>query len=478
MNRQFNRRDFLKGLGGIAGLTLVGGGSLRTALAQQMASDEVWKQASGTTIQFISENTPPTSAIRADLASFKELTGINVNITEMQLGALVQKVALDFGAGRSAFDVIYADPYQVLAPYHQGLADLNAFIGDDSLPSVPQGIGDFIPTQLAAAGRFGESDSLYTLPYDCPTMIWIYRRDLFEKYRDRMKQDLGFDPMPSDSTTWEQYYQIAGWFGQGNASEVEYGTGHMAQQYDSLMCDFSNVLFAYGGDYFDNGQHIGLVGSESPGASQLTSDASLEAARFYQKLLKVAHPGSTSWDWTGVANAFKNGEFAMMPEFHEFAGDLESSDLGGKIGYAPLPKGPVRSANLWGGTGIGINANASPEAQKAAWLFLVWATSPQTQLAGLKSEVGGGTPTRQSVYDMPEVKAAGQPPSDMPNMLTADTMLTAWKEDHIGLRPKIAQWNEVDTVVFTQLSKMLAGQMGPEEAMQGAKQRIDSIVGA
>ncbi|WP_207233593.1 hypothetical protein [Salinicola tamaricis] len=63
---QFKRRDILKGMGGLAGLSLMGAGALRTALAQGMASDEAWKQASGTTIQFISENTrrrrrsPPT----------------------------------------------------------------------------------------------------------------------------------------------------------------------------------------------------------------------------------------------------------------------------------------------------------------------------------------------------------------------------------------------------------------------------------
>ncbi|QEL10054.1 sugar ABC transporter substrate-binding protein [Kushneria phosphatilytica] len=478
MSYQFGRRDFLKGLGGMAGLSLMGAGAWRTALASQMGSSEAWQQASGTTLQFISENTPPTSAIAANLEPFKKLTGINVNITEMQLGALVQKVALDFGSGRSAYDIIYADPYQVVAPYHQGLVDLNRFIGDDSLPSIPKGVDDFIPTQLAAAGRFGNREELYTLPYDCPTMIWIYRKDLFDKYHDQMQQDLGFAPTPSADTTWEQYYQIAKWFNGDTASEVKYGTGHQAQQYDSLMCDFSNVLFAYGGDYFANGQQVGLIGTDDPGPCQLENDASMAAAEFYRKLLKIAHPGSTSWDWTGVANAFQNGEFAMMPEWHEFAGSLESSDLKGKVGYAPLPKGPARSANLWGGTGIGINANASEDVQKAAWLFLVWATSPQTQLAGLKSDVGGGTPTRQSVYDMPEVKKASHPPTDMPNMLTADTMLTAWQDDHIGLRPKIPQWNEVDTVIFTQLSKMLAGQQDAAQTMKLAKQRIDRIVGA
>jgi multiple sugar transport system substrate-binding protein len=477
MTFTMNRRSMLKGFGGAAGIAMFSAGDIRTALAQQMGDDKMWKQVSGTKIQFISENTPPTTAIAANLQPFKDLTGVDVNITQMELGALVQKVALDFGAGRSTFDVIYADPYQVLAPYREGLVDLNKFLNDSSLPKVPKGIGDFIPTQLDAAGRFGNDKALYALPYDCPTMIWIYRKDLFEKYHDRMQKDLGFDPTPSDKITWDQYYQIAKWFNDAKIPEVKYGTGHQAKQYDSLMCDFTNVLFAYGGAYFANGDEVGLIGTAKPGACKLDSPAALEAAAFYKKLLKIAHPGSTSWDWTGVEEAFKNSEIAMMPEWHEFAGDLETV-LRGKVGYAPLPTGPVRSANLWGGTGIGVNTNASPEVQKAAWLFLVWATSPETQLAGLTGKVSGGTPTRTSVYEMPEVKKNSHEPTTMPNMLTADTMQIAWDSKHIGLRPKIPQWNEADTVVFTQLSKMLAGDLSSEDAMKTTKQRIDQIVGA
>jgi hypothetical protein len=43
----------------------------------------------------------------------------------------------------------------------------------------------------------------------------------------------------------------------------------------------------------------------------------------------------------------------------------------------------------------------------------------------LKSKVGGGTPTRQSVYEMAEVKKAEEGPSDMPNMLAAKVALFA-----------------------------------------------------
>ena len=154
----------------------------------------MWKQFSGTTLNFVSENTSPTTAIAANLNPFRELTGINVNVLQLELGALVQKVALDIGSGEGAYQVVYADPYQIMAPYHEALADLNEFNNDDNLPSIPKGIDDFIPTQLAAAGRFGNEKNLYALPYDCPTMIWMYRKDLFHKYGDQMSQDLGFDP--------------------------------------------------------------------------------------------------------------------------------------------------------------------------------------------------------------------------------------------------------------------------------------------
>ena len=269
--------------------------------------------------------------------------------------------------------------------------------------------------------------------------------------------------------------------------KVEHGKSHNDFQvgFGRVVTDYATIAYFCDiyikDEYQDRGLGRFLVQTmmDDPRISKLAMLLRTRptTAAFYKKLLKIAHPGSTSWDWTGVEEAFKNSELAMMPEWHEFAGDLETV-LRGRVGYAPLPTGPVRSANLWGGTGIGVNINASPEVQKAAWLFLVWATSPETQLAGLTGKVSGGTPTRTSVYEMPDVKKNSHEPTTMPNMLTADTMQIAWDPKHIGLRPKIPQWNEADTVVFTNLSKMLAGELSSEDAMKTTKQRIDQIVGA
>ena len=468
------RREFLRIAGaGIAGTSLpwlagCGGGS---GSSQASIGGGEWKQFSGMSLSFISENTPPTSAIAANLKPFKDLTGIDVSISQLELTAVQQKVALDFGSRTGQYQIVYADPYNIMVPLRDGLVDLTKFIDDDSLPSVPKGLDDFISTQLDAAGRF--EDALLTLPYDCPTLIWCYRKDLFEKYHDRMQQDLGFDPTPSLSVTWEQYYRIAEWFNE-NVEEVSYGTGHQARQFTSLTDDFANVLWAYGGDFFENGEKVGRFGATDPGPCTLDRPEAIQAATFYKKLIGVAHPGSTSWDWNDLAEAFGAGQVAMCPEWHEFAAAWwVPGGLEGKVGFSPLPTGPARSANHYGGTGIGVNRYASEDEQKAAWLFVVWATSPKLQLLDLKSSVGGGTPTRKSVYELPEVKKNETPPTSMPNILTAPTMREAWAPENIGLRPKTPTWNQCDAVIYTELSKMLAGGKSPEEAMRAAKRGVD-----
>jgi multiple sugar transport system substrate-binding protein len=434
-----------------------------------------WRQYAGTTLNFISENTAPTSAIAANIKPFTDLTGITVKFSQLELTALVQKVALDFASGIGAYDVVYADPYQVLAPYSAAMAELNAFNEDPDLPKI-QDLDDFIPTQLDAAGRFVDREKIYALPYDAPTLVWMYRKDIFEKHRARMQDDLGFDPMPSDDSTWQQFYEISNWIRKNASDDVPYGSGHQAKQHDSLMNDFSNVLWAYGGDYFDNGPDVGRYGSDDPGEPLLDRPESIEGAEMYRKLVSIAHPASTGWDWTGLAEAFMAGEVAMGAEWHEFAAGVETSKIAGKVGYARLPRGPKRSANMYGGTGIGINGVAPERQQKAAWLFVNWATSPETQLSNLKSKVGGGTPTRTSIYELPEVQAARKPPSSMPNVLTTDAVFEAWKPENIGLRPKIAAWNECDTVIFTQLSKMLAGKQSAEQCMRNAKEGFEGAI--
>ena len=470
----FSRRKLLLGGASTAALLALpgcGGGESDTPTGTNSSGDP-WKQFSGTSINFISENTSPSAAIAANLGPFEQLTGIKVNIQQMDLDKVVEKCKLDFSSGTAQNQVIYADPYQILAPLADGLADLNELIESDKYPAVEKGVEDFIPTQMACLGKYLDADKIYALPYDAPTMIWHYRKDLFEKYADKMESDLGFDPMPSEATTWDQYYEIGEWFNKNGKSDVKYGIGAQAKQHDALQSDFTNVLLAYGGEYFEKGQELGGISSEDPGAVTVGSDAGVKAATFYKKLIKIAHPSSTTWDWTGLADAFTAGEVAMCANWHEFAAG-EEKVFPGEVGYALLPKGPARRAHNFGGTGIGINANAKDAELGAAWLFVNWATSPETQLMSLGSKVGGGTPTRTSVYEMPEVQAeVTKSPSKYPNIRTAPVVLEAWKPENIGYRPKVPQWVQVNTIIFTELSKMLTQDGDPAATVAAMQDQI------
>ncbi|MBB6690278.1 extracellular solute-binding protein [Cohnella xylanilytica] len=446
-----------------------------------------WKQFSGTQLNFISENTPPSSALAANIGIFEKATGIQVNIEQSNLDIVAEKVGLDFNARNANYQLIYADPYQILSKQSKNLADLNDFNNDPSLPHIPGGLEDFIESQLQADGYMGDTEHLYALPYDSPTMVLAYRKDVFDKYKDQFQQEKGYDWTPSANMTWDQYYEISSWINDkvksGAISEVKYGSGHEAKQHDSLQADFSNVLGAYGADYFE-GENLGSVGAARPGKSLLTSPEAVEAATMYKKLLDIAAPGSKTWDWTGVAEAFAAGDLAMAPIFHEnnaMFEDANKSKVVGKVAWSILPKGTKRSANLFGGTGIGISKYASEKEQKAAWLFLVWATSPQAQYMILKSEEAGSTPTRHSVYNLPDVKKGMEPGTEeakaMPNLLPMNAVLEAWKLENVYMRPKVPQWPQVDTIIYTELSKMLFDKQTPEETMKAIAKKSDDITG-
>lgn len=52
-------------------------------------------------------------------------------------------------------------------------------------------------------------------------------------------------------------------------------------------------------------------------------------------------------------------------------------------------------------------------------------------------------------------------PSKYPNIRTAPAVLAAWEKENIGLRPKVTQWVQLDTIIFTELSKMLTQNGDP-----------------
>jgi multiple sugar transport system substrate-binding protein len=443
-----------------------------------------WRQFEGIKLKMLSENTPPSSALAANIETFEKVTGIKVTIEQSDLYSVVESTGLDFNAKAGKYQIIYADPFQILSRYPKHFVDLFTFENDPTLPHIPGGMEDFIFSQVEVTSFIEDKNRLLALPYDAPTMVLAYRKDVFRKYRDVFIEEMGYDWTPSPHLTWEQYFEIAVWINkkvkEGIITEVEYGIGHQAKRHDSLMNDFSNILAANGGDYFENNISSRL-GTENPGKSSLDSEIAIQTAEFYKKLINIAAPGSTTWDWIDNAREFSKGYIAMSPQWHEYSAmfeNREESMISGKVGWSILPKGTQRHAHTFGGTGIGINKYATLREQKAAWLFIVWATSPQSQYMILKSKEGGSTPTRYSVYELPEVKRGMEigtvESKEMPNLIPMQATLQAWEKEKIYVRPKIPNWRQVDTYIFTELSNMLLNKQSAEQAVKEITEKINA----
>jgi multiple sugar transport system substrate-binding protein len=207
----------------------------------------------------------------------------------------------------------------------------------------------------------------------------------------------------------------------------------------------------------------------------------------FKEQADVSHPDNLANGTLELNTVYQAGQIAMQVQYHEFAASIEdektSRAAGGKTGYAVCPKGepswvknggPVVNGTNCGIGGIGINGNASDDMKRAAYIFAIWSTSRDTQFNVLKGV--GGTPTRKSVMQIPEVAAARKRPTKMPNALTFDVVYDfGIKDPNFVLGPKIPEANEYHQIIATESQKCLAGKQSAEEACKAIKPQVDDL---
>src|SRR5260370_42423584 len=111
--------------------------------------------------------------------------------------------------------------------------------------------GDFLPSCLAVCRSSGK---FYALPYVGNSQLFFYRKDLFDKYK------LG---MPD---RWETVLDAGKKIGTG---EKMFGYVMRAAPGNSAVTDFMPLLWAFGGDLFDE-----------QGKPNLASWRAIDALRF------------------------------------------------------------------------------------------------------------------------------------------------------------------------------------------------------
>lgn len=428
------------------------------------------RQFEGMTLNFIVENNLYANILSHENEEFSKVTGINIKIRAMDFDTLAKKINLDFISKAGKYQILYVDPYQTLNRFYKDLEVLNPYIGGRQGLPIQGFPEDFFENQTAVSSYFENKDTVYTIPFDSTTMILYYRKDIFEKYRDRFYAEKHYDWTPgSPDFTWERYCEVARWIDANvPEEEIRYGSGQMAQEHNSVFCEFSNILAAYGGDYFSDSQ-ISTLGKADFDGLEVMSPDFVQALGMYKQVVAASAPGSVNWNWTDTAEAFRNGEIAMMLNWDENYAYMEhdlQSPIRGRVGYAILPRGDVRSANIYGGSGIGINKYATAEEKQAAWLYIVWATSKEMQLKVLEHPEGGSLPTRQSAYEDPVVKRQIANPDSVAAGGTylkhIGAVLSAWKEENLYLRPKVSHFYEAERILIRNLHEMIEKDLDPK----------------
>lgn len=419
------------------------------------------KPFAGTTLRFIGEAAALTEALEELSAEFEQETGIKVVVEQYPYDSVVQKTMLDFTAGTRVYDVV-SIPYELLGRYVEKgyIQPVDKFLRNPKLTSPTFDPGDIIrPMWQGAAVWKGQC---YGFPSNPCIMFMWYRKDLLEhaEEKENFKRRYGYDLCVP--TTPNEYLDVAEFFtrkkGEKLAGQVLkenfYGVAIMGKRHPSLVADFLNWAWAFGGGIFDEGYDSGKVIIDSP--------ANLEALEFYVSLFDRAIPGSVDYTWDEITTAMQQGIVFATINFNDQIPNLmdpSKSRVAGKMGYALTPY-EVRPAAHYGAWTYAIPSQSkNPE---AAYLFLQWAMSKDTQL---KWTLMGGIPSRESTFKDRQVRSVEFMPATLDALKVSDC------------RPRIPEWGEMESVMQVTIHKAVTKQISPREALAHTQKEFERILG-
>ncbi len=362
-----------------------------TALASPgFGKDIDWKQASGTEINVLLISHQFVDALRPLLPQFEEKTGIRVNLEVLAEQAGNEKILADLSSRAGLVDVFMTSPLNNWQYATAGwIEPLDPYLADSSKTDAETyKLDDFFPGVLSSnrwtrepLKGIGEGD-LWALPINTETYMLAYRPGVFA--------ELGL-------TAPKTYAELLGMADKLDKGSAQYGMITRFDTYwDLPFLTFGTMLQSYGVEMLDKDGALGIC-----------SDASVQATDDFVTLVKTASPaGAGAFTWYEALQGFSSGQYALS--FNE--GDLfapvyedpEQSAISDDVAYAPTPLGPTgeRKAGAWIWA---LSMNAASGKKDASWLFLEWATLPETMIA--THLAGNMNPVRASAWADPKVAA-------------------------------------------------------------------------
>jgi len=271
----------------------------------------------------------------------------------LDLHDLHDEILVKEGLKNGNWDLAHINTDWIAEAYAAGaLLRLNSFLQKNPPPDYPAGW----TSSLRQMQTFGEE--IMALPFHDGPECLIYRQDLFQDPKEQaaFRQQYGKELGPP--TTWQEFEEIARFFQRPaqnlyGAIVAAYPDGH------NTVFDFCLQLWSRGGELTNADRKINIQTS-----------AAQEGLTFYRQLLRdrsAVHPQCAEMDSVKAGWAFAQGEAAIMVNWFGFASFCEVSPeakVKGKVGIAPIPRGP----------------DGEPVSLNVYWMYAIGAGSKQPEL--------------------------------------------------------------------------------------------------
>jgi multiple sugar transport system substrate-binding protein len=309
----------------------------------------------------------PGNALAKTAAGYEASTGGKVKIeTELPgFNEWYTKWLASIQAQEYVWDIIVIDSQWLgMAVEAKSAVDLTKMIGNKAfVKQIPPTMKEYY------MGDPTDSGKIWSVPLEADAELLFYRKDLMDDAKEKagFKKKYGYDLKVPE--TWAQLRDIAEFFNRPAQDFYGY-ISKFGIPYDVISWDFNQVLWCWGGEFWDR--------KTKTAQGYINSPQAVEAMEFYKGLSKFAPPGWENAAFDETVQSMSQGLVMFAIEWSSFAPSMfnkDNSKVWDKIGVAVPPKGPKAHVVSLGGQPMTISAY-SPN-QKEAAAFIEWFYKPE-----------------------------------------------------------------------------------------------------
>lgn len=372
-------------------------------------------------IMLTSEGTAP---MEKTIKRFEDETGIEVELLSEAYDNMHNKI-MTMVAGGSQLDIISLDTV-----WPAEFADSNLILPlDDYLDdNFADQFVDIAWNQLRYDGK------QYGIPTGNDAKWLFYNTEVLEK--------AGYSEPPK---TWEELSEMSQKMVEQGL--VKYGMALGASQAEGLTCDFTSLIYGFGGQYRENDE-------EASGAWQLDSKSAIDAITWMKESMEngVLDPASTTYTDRNVMNTFMTGDVAFVTGWSSYWTTTNSEDesaIAGKVGMTMLPgsDGTV-SGSVSGGGGLAVVSTTASEKWAVEFLKVLCEESVQKDFL-------------EGVSQMPTLKAMYEDEALINEFPILSMAYPQYEYAHF--RPILVQYQEWSTMLQEAIHKVLTNNEDPQK---------------